>query len=219
LSHASTIWFNGDPDNQNGNTAVLHGYGVFDVDSYVYDNFQLGANTLVNGVFGHMLYIGTAPVAAEFEIRSGVSAGNGGTLVGSGTTAAFGWLDTGTVVSTLFGDASVFRLDIGGLNLNLTAGSYWLGLRPVASIDAESYSFLAQTVGANAIGLPAGNDGNSFVDSVFFGYSFEPLSVNGSLDYSLGITSGADVPEPASIALMGAGLAMMAITRRRRANS
>ena len=106
VAQGGTIWYNGDFNGSDGTVSVRHGFGLLDIDAYVYENVQLGSSQNVTGVFGTFLYSGTAPLGAEFEIRSGVSGGNGGTLVASGSvTSGFSWVDLGTTFnSPSYGD-------------------------------------------------------------------------------------------------------------------
>jgi hypothetical protein len=87
----------------------------------------------------------------------------------------------------------------------LTAGTYWLAVAPDVS---NQDSFIVTTSGANAIGTPPGNDGNSFFSSTFFGDTFVPTSDPsiegpGTWDYSMGVigSSSTAVPEPSSLML------------------
>ena len=81
---SGTLWYNGDFNNINGlanevNTTVT--------DAHVYDNFVVPAGGFdITSVFSDDL-ISTNVTGATWEIRTGVSAGNGGTLVASGSTA------------------------------------------------------------------------------------------------------------------------------------
>lgn len=210
---ASAIWYNGDFNNVDGLAAVLHGGGFIDVDAWVYDDFHLDSPTTVTGVYGNFLYLGTAPIAAQYEIRSGVSLNNGGTLLASLTTNTFAWTNTGTVFNGINGALTLYRLDIDGLNLNLGPGDYWLGLRPVANIATYADSYLAQTYGANAIGTPQGNNGNSYVDGNIYANAFDPADFVNTVDYSLGV-NGAQTPEPGTWWLVSAAGAMGLLRRK-----
>src|SRR5262249_32221243 len=79
-----SLWYNGDFDGRNGlanerNTAVSQ--------AAVYDNFfATGHGFRVTGVYSdNQITPGTVFTGADFSIRTGVSAGNGGTIVASGT--------------------------------------------------------------------------------------------------------------------------------------
>lgn len=208
-AQGGTIWYNGDFNGGDGTVSVRHGFGLLDIDAYVYENVQVAGSQNVTGVFGTFLYSGTAPLGAEYEIRSGVSSGDGGTLVASGSvTSGFSWVDLGTTFSSpSYGTLGVFRLEVGAA-VALTAGEYWVGLRPIADTSSEVVALLATTSGTGAVGNPAGNDGNAFLDSASLGFTFDPLAD----DFSVGLT---DVPEPSSLLLAGVGLFAVAVGRKR----
>ena len=162
----AVLWYNGDFDNVNGlyngqDTAI--GAGNF---ASVYDNFNVtGGGWTVTEVFSDNL-TDTNVTGATWEIRSGVSAGNGGTLVASGTTAAPIVTPTGR---SGFGFTE-FQIKVTGLNVFLpvlTAGQfYWLNVTPIGDLTGDSYN--STTVGANCIGTPCGNDQNAFFNSNVF---------------------------------------------------
>jgi len=207
---AGTLWYNGDFNGSDGTVSVRHGFGLLDVDAYVFDNVVLATAQTVTGVFGTFLYSGAAPVGAEYEIRSGVSSGNGGTLVVSGALASgFTWTSLGvTFASPAYGTLDVYRLEIGGLAVALAPGEYWIGLRPEAVTTSDVVALLGTTSGSNAIGTPAGNDGNAYVDSSLLGFSFDPANA----DFSIGLTA---VPEPSTFLLAGLGLLAAGAARAR----
>src|SRR5207237_1075157 len=83
-SRAQLLWYNGDFDGNNGlanerNTSVTF--------AAVYDDFivPIGDTWNVTGLFSNDLSSIPVAVSADYEIRSGVSTGNGGTLLFSGT--------------------------------------------------------------------------------------------------------------------------------------
>src|SRR5262249_20497101 len=91
------------------------------------------------------------------------------------------------------------------VNVTLGAGTYWLAVAPDVS---DQNSFISTTSGTNAVGLPPGDDGNSFVSSTFLGLSFVPtsdpsLEGPGTWDYSMGVIGTATqvIPEPSSFLL------------------
>ena len=91
-------------------------------------------------------------------------------------------------------------------------------VRPVDSGSGDA--FIVSTSGANAVGSPPGNNGNSFFDSTSTGTNFQPgenFGVRPLADFSLGVRGTvARVPEPGSLALIGLGFAGIAAARRRR---
>ena len=222
---AQTLWYNGSFD---GRDATPNGMNTLHGSDQVYDNFIVPVGTLwqVNSVFSNNLTTaGFTATQAAWEIRSGVSDGNAGTLVAFGTNAA---TQTATGLSAFGLTEAAFSADISTVTLD--SGMYWLTVAPIS--DGTELSFLSTTSGAGAIGTPMGNDDQSFFNSAFFGANFmaanqiDPINLP-TVDYSLGLggtsvplgVKGAAVPEPGSFALlMGMGVtgSVFAASRLRR---
>ncbi len=159
------MWYNGDWNFFNGlanevNTQVS--------DAYVFSDFFVpnGAARHIVALFSRDLMSFTT-TQASFEIRPGVSTGNGGTLLFSGTAAA-------TQVAT--GRSGLgfneFTIQISGLCIELVPGHYWLNVAPIG--EGSGRSFNSTTDGANAVCNPPGNNGMDFFRSNFFGANYVP---------------------------------------------
>jgi hypothetical protein len=219
-----TLWYSGDADSltqdEYGNYIGTGNGLISQYDdpfaptivypyAMVYDDFTLSTvGWNVQEVWANQALVLLDPPEAYWEIRSGVSNGDGGTLVASGTSASS---FTATGGSPLLGYPE-YRVDISGLDVTLVApGTYWLGIAPVDDSGALYYDEV--TSGLNAI-VPADN-GNSFFDSFGFGYTFVaagdssfPLGP-GAWDFSMGVAGelgGVVIPEPATLSLLGLGL-------------
>ena len=180
-----------------------------------YDNFTVGATGWTVNSLGGIFTVQGTFTTARYEIRQGMSAGNGGTLLQSGLFS---------VSSVDIGDA--FGLDLRDYNGSsfapffLAAGNYHLGISLVSAVQGQGRAFVATTSGANGVGGPL-NDYNSFFNSAFFGATFQPTNttVNSQADHDFAYRIGGEfgteaVPEPGTLALAGLGLA--AYLRRRK---
>jgi hypothetical protein len=197
--YGGTLWYNGDFNGINGlanerNTAVTQ--------AAVYDDFNVtGPGWNVTAVFSHNLE-NTTVTAADWEIRSGVSEGNAGTLVASGTTNS----PLVTLTWCHFGFCE-YQVEVTALNVHLNPGTYWLNVTPVG--NGTGRSFDSTTSGAHCVGTPCGNDQNAFFNSTFFGTYFTSTSNEGQpFDYSMGVI-GNVVPEPPPWAMMAIGAAVL----------
>ena len=207
------LWYNGNFDGRNAlsnerNTSVSQ--------SNVYDDFIVPAAQQwdITSVFSNDLMSFTGVTSAYWEIRSGVSLGNGGTLVASGT---------GTATQTPTGRSAFglteYTIDVAGLNVLLNSGTYWLTVSPIDSGGGRS--FVSTTSGAGAVGTPPGNNGNSFWNSSEFGKNFGLPSDSlgsGTWDFSEGVSGSvvSGVPEPSSIILLVTMFAGLIVTIRKR---
>jgi hypothetical protein len=232
-ARAATLWYNGDLDNRdawsNQTASVATG-----VDSLVYDDFIVPAgqkwtitsawsNDVENPFF-------TSPRVSSvaWQIRTGVSAGNGGTVVASGTaTGAANIGETADGTSTVFAPFSASQVTITAKNLSvvLNPGTYWLSVAPVTTGADDSYFYASSTSGLNAVGTPPGNDDNSYDYSVADSNNYASLSNlegGGTWDYSLGVAGTFIVtPEPSSMAMMLAasfGLPAFGFFRRKKSS-
>jgi hypothetical protein len=207
-----SLWYNGDWNLVNGlanerNTVVSQ--------AAVYDDFNVTApqGWHVTAVFSDNA-LNTVVTAADWEIRTGISEGNSGTLVASGTT--------NSPVVTLTGRGGIgfleYMVEVTGLNIFLpmlpSGQHYWLNVTPADNGGGRSFN--STTSGAHCVGTPCGNDQNAFFNSTFFGtYFTSTANESQPYDYSNGVI-GTVVPEPATVALLTCGLGALLIALRRR---
>jgi hypothetical protein len=213
-----TLWYNGDFNGVNG---LANERNTFITQAAVYDDFDvtapLGWN--VTAVFSDNLMLTGGPIimsGADWEIRSGVSEGNAGTLVASGTTNSPMVTPTGRLEGNEFTE---YMVEVTGLNVFLpmlpSGQHYWLNVTPVG--NGTGRSFNSDTSGAHCVGTPCGNDDNAFFNSTFFGAYFTSTANEGQPgDFSNGVI-GTVVPEPGTVALFtfGVGALLIALRRRR----
>src|SRR5437667_7718167 len=163
-----SLWYNGDFNYVNG---LANERNTIVSQAGVYDDFNVTAplGWHVTALFSDNL-MSTTVTGADWEIRTGVSEGNAGTLIASGTT--------NSPVVTLTGRGGFgfleYMVEVTGLNVFLpmlpSGQHYWLNVTPVD--NGTGRSFNSTTSGANAVGMPPGNDQNAFFNSTFFGYNF-----------------------------------------------
>lgn len=232
-AHAATLWYNGDLDNRDAisNQTATSASGV---DGAIYEDFIVPAGqkwTITSAWSNNVedpFFASPSVKSATWSIRSGVSAGNGGTVVASGTTTAANTSETADGTSAVDAPFSANQVTITakGLSVVLNPGTYWLSVVPVTTGLDDSFFSVSTTSGLNAVGTPPGNDGNSYFTSVADGDSFIPtttLEGPGTWDYSLGVAGTFVVtPEPSSMVLMLAasfGLPALGFGRRKRGSS
>jgi hypothetical protein len=207
-----SLWYNGDFNGVNG-LANERNTGVS--QAAVYDDFNVPAGQMWNlvAVFSDNL-LNTTVTGADWEIRTGLSEGNSGTLVVSGTT--------NSPVVTLTGRGGFgfqeYMVEVTGLNVFLpmlpSGQHYWLNVTVVG--DGTGRSFNSTTSGVNCVGAPCGNDQNAFFNSTFFGTNFTSTSNEGQpYDYSMGVI-GTIAPEPPPWAMMAMGAVVLIGVRQLR---
>lgn len=178
----------------------------------VWDDFDVvDSPVVVTAVFGDHSYQSgwPEPSRAEIEIRSGVSAGNPGTLLYRDALAPA----TGALTGRQTGPTSEERrLRVQGLNIQLEPGKYWLLVRNASPGNA----YLLASGGFGAVGQPILN-GNSYVTAPFYQAYFTPAYNfgNENWDAPYGV-EGFVVPEPATIAAPGLGVIALIRARRKK---
>lgn len=217
-SAANLYFYGGDFDNNN---ALAHGLanetdGTVTGNPYgaaTFQNFVVSDGLInVTGLFTNNIMDITPPATAYWEVRSGVSEGNGGTLIASGT---------GTDMLTATGRERNGRLEytnlVQGLNVGLTAGTYWFAVVPQSPNDPAGRSFNTNSLeGLNTVGTQISNQ--QYFDSAFFGFSFTNANTqiaDAFPTFSSGVYADV-VPEPSSLIMLGSGvLAAAGVLRRR----
>jgi hypothetical protein len=222
--NAATLYFyGGDFDNNN---PLAHGLanetdGSVSGSPYgaaTFQNFIVSGNSInVTGMFTNDLMDITTPATAYWEIRSGVSEGNGGTLIASGdgpnTVTPTGRSRNGRDEFTNF----VGSKTGSGLNVSLGPGTYWFAVVPESPNDPAGRSFNSNSLeGLNAVGQQISN--MQYFDSAFFGATF--TNANNEIQdafptFSSGVYADS-VPEPSGMIMLGSGLlAATGVIRRR----
>jgi hypothetical protein len=227
-ARAGVLWYNGDNNNissllNESKVPINNGLGASFQTALVYENFvvPVGQTWTVTSVFSddQMAYYQSA-TKATWQIRSGVSAGNGGMLIASGDTAA-----TQTALTPVTGytyNLTEYQVTATVPSVVLTAGQYWLAVAPDSAGYYGDQSYVETTSGANSVGTPGGNDGNSYTSLTYpTMVSFLPtssiLTGIGNVDFSMGVAGTfISVPEPSSLILLTVGLVGSAALLRRR---
>jgi hypothetical protein len=195
----------------NENDAIVGGnpYGAA-----TYQNFTTSQNYTVTGLFTNNQSM-LNPGSGYWEVRSGVSEGNGGTLIASGTASGANFSHTPTGRSG-FGYDEYTDL-AQGLSINLAPGTYWFSVVP-QDPNNENRSFNSNTFGLNQVlgdGVSTTND-LQFFNSDFFGANFTNADNEGVFPAFSGGVYASSVPEPSSMIMLGSGLLAAAGMVRRR---
>jgi uncharacterized protein (TIGR03437 family) len=190
-------WFNG--DYRESMSASVDWYLSPQAFHRTFDDFNVPAGGwTVTGLFAYHNLSVKGITQASWEIRSGVSAGNPGVLVASGLSSA-----TQTMLDAYPDGTQNFLIAVTGLSVSLQPGTYWLSLTPAGT--ASQQSWLLPTLGANATGSPAGNDGQAYIYAP--GDTFKPQTVSGDAGSSGDFSMGVFISGPASAPPVILGLA------------
>jgi hypothetical protein len=234
-AQAATLWYNGDQDGRDAisNETATSASGV---DGAVYDDFivPFGQKWTITSVWSNNVedpfFSSPSVKSVAWSIRSGVSAGHGGTVVASGSTTSGNTTETADGTSVVYAPfpANQVTTTGKGMSVVLTAGTYWLSVAPVTTGTDASFFAVSTTSGTNAVGSPPGDDGKSYFFSNALGDNFVPTSTleaylgeGSTWDYSMGVAGTFVVsPEPSSMVLMlAACFGLPALGFRRRKNS
>jgi len=211
---ANVLYFYGgdfDPNNPNANGLGNENDAIVGGNPYgaaTYQNFVVSGNITVAQLATNNLMTIT-PTSVYWEIRSGVSEGNGGTLIASGTNTGNDF-DSHPTGRSGFGYTE-YNVDALNLSVALSAGTYWEAVVPVCT-TCNGRSFNSNTFGLNSVGTQISNQ--QFFNSSFFGANFTNANNEGVFQtFSSAVYV---VPEPTSMIMLGSGLLAAAGVVRRR---
>jgi hypothetical protein len=184
--NSSVGWYNG--DRQIGIPGMSNWYFSTTSMARTYDDFVVpDGGWTVAGVFSsNTFYNAPAVTQGAWEIRSGMAPGQAGILMASGI---------GTATVTFNAALDTYKVEVDGLSVPLAPGRYWLNVAPVGPAATQSY--VAATLGAGAVGTPAGNNGGALYFATN-GANFIAASGTGqmgtSADYSQGLLISGPAP-------------------------
>jgi hypothetical protein len=213
-AHASAVlWYSGNFDSVTG---VANEINTSIGDARVFDDFTVtdAAGWSIDRIWSNNMIGFTGITQASWSIRRGVSAGNGGTVVASGTSAA-----TQTATGRTGFGMTEYTIMVSGLDIDLDPGRYWLQVTPIGMGSGRSFN--ATTSGAGRVGVET--PGASFVNSPSFNVNFvaanSALGLPTPLNFSMGVagTVATAVPVPGTLALVGLALLGAGVVGRRRA--
>jgi hypothetical protein len=212
-AQGATISYNG--DFKGGDSNVTQADTLSDM--MVFDEVNL-LSPHVTTIWGNFLIyqqFASSSLGLTYEIRTGVSAGNGGTLIKSGFVTNLQQTATGrSTQNTAYREVQL----LGTVNFDLAPGVYWLGLQNNEGTNppAQWTSFLAQTSGGNAGpgGDPNPAPQNAFLNNSAYATGTELGDwIQQGADYSVGVIT---TPEPASGVLLAVGAVALFVFSRRR---
>ena len=182
----SVGWYNGD----------CHFTGLGSGSNWYLSNQQFGrtydeflvpsGGWQVTGVFSNNHFYNAPTITqASWEIRSGLSQGNSGTVIASGVSPA---------TQTYNASIAAYRIEVDGLQVQLPAGDFFVSVTPVGTALGQSY--VCDTQGQNAVGGPPGNGKTFYSDQPGdFVWMSAPDGTN--RDFSQGVLiSGASLQPP-----------------------
>jgi len=217
LANAATLFYGGDLDlndpNQNGlaneNDAIVGGnpYGAATFQNFIIKDPDWDITSLWTNNLSQL-----TPISAYYEIRSGVSEGNGGTLIASGTVN-LGANYTHTPTGRSDFGYTEYQDHVSFPSIDLNSGQYWFAVVPNCPTCAGR-SFNSDTDGLNSVGSQT--TGQQYFDSAFFGANFTNANNEGVFNIFSSGVDGTVTPEPSSLIMLGSGLVGVAGVVRRR---
>ena len=201
------LWSNGDGIESSGGTALSNEREGNVSDSRLYEDFTVTAGEVWNltSTFSDNWFAdnGGFQNRALVEIRSGITVGDGGTVLFSQILSA--------TRSFVFDGEPLdkYRVTVTNLDIELSEGTYFLAVTPYGTLGAQI--FVSATEGANAVGAPGLNN-SAFHDSDHFLFA-DWREVTDGRNFALGIY-GSVIPEPTTCTLALAALCLVMGRRR-----
>ena len=215
---AQVFFYGGDfdPNNPNAGGLANENDAFAGGDPYgaaAYQNFVCHTDLycVAWGLFTNNLS-GLNPVSAYWEIRTGMSEGNGGTLIASGTGTGANFSHTPTGRSG-FGFAE-YQDTVSFADMYLTEGTYWFAVVPNDPLS-QNRSYNSNTFGLNSVGTQISDQ--QYWNSAFFEVNYTNADTQGIYPtFSSGVNGAYYIPEPSSLILLGSGSWGAAVAVRRR---
>jgi hypothetical protein len=218
LSQAQSLFYGGNYDGRIG----VPSQWAPNLQALTFDDFGLSQASTLQSIWGNFGLVQTVdyfiPTQAYCEIRSGVSAGDGGTLLFSDMLPVQA-MPTGVSQWGL----PEYQVS-ANVNLTLPAGIYWLGIAPFGSsiwdeadISSTSGGDIGPANDPNPLptGFPIADGMSYFYDPV--GYNFVPMAETtagpGTWDFSYGV-GGVIVPEPSILSLLAVSIMFFSVALR-----
>jgi hypothetical protein len=201
------LFYGGDLDPSNPQaTGLLNMQSAVGGFGRTYQNFiiPLGQTWTITGLFSNDLTQGTVFGFVDWEIRSGISEGNGGILVASAIDAPATMTPTDRSLNTPGFGLSEFNFTVSGLDVVLGPGMYWMNAAPDAG-KFEAPVFNSNTFGLNPVGSQVSDQQFWNASSANF-TNADNVGVFPALsDGVSGTIAQSAVPEPATLTLLGVG--------------
>jgi len=202
---ADVLYFYGgdmEPDNPNSRALANENDAVVSGDPYgaaTYQNFYVQNQAVTTTHLFSSNLESITPDSGYWEIRQGVSEGNGGTLIASGTDNN----PTNTPTGRSRAGYTEYNFQVAA-SVNLPVGQYWFAVVPEC-LTCNGRSFNSNTFGLNAVGKS--DSDLQYANSSYFGWNFTNAD-NTNPPYTFpNFSNGVYVtPEPGSLMLLGTGI-------------
>jgi len=193
----------------NASQDFMGAFPTFDINAI--DDFTVGGAANITGVEVVMGMWNNANInfanvdGYRIEIYSSVAAGAAnlvGDVASVAVTPANAVVDTGWI-----GGANIVsKVSMSGLNINIAAGTYWIGVMGLQDFATEGQIGTAGSTVGTGTDMWQVNPGAGFGQ----GTSFQPTTPTNA---AIRVT-GTVVPEPGTFIAIGVGLAALALRRR-----